>query len=90
MPKIRSTKSYDKKLIKFRKKHPELRSKYALVIELLALDPFSKSLAMHKLKGNLSDLYAVSLNFQYRITLLFEIKDDEIILINIGTHDQSY
>ncbi|MBK8349388.1 MAG: type II toxin-antitoxin system RelE/ParE family toxin [Saprospiraceae bacterium] len=59
-------------------------------MKLLGADPSHPSLRLHKLKGNLSDLYSVSLNMQYRILLNFIIKDDQIILINIGDHDGMY
>ena len=31
-----------------------------------------------------------SLTYQYRIILTIEIRDEEIFLVNIGTHDEVY
>jgi mRNA-degrading endonuclease YafQ of YafQ-DinJ toxin-antitoxin module len=90
MPKILTTPFYEKRLKTFQVKHPELKEKYIKTIKLLQVNPSHPSLRLHKLKGNLSDLYSASLNMQYRILLDFIIKDDQIILINIGDHDGMY
>ena len=58
--------------------------------EKLTNNPFENSLKTHKLKGNLSDFYACSLTYQYRIVLTIEVRDEEVILVNIGTHDEVY
>jgi len=90
MPKIVTTTHYEKKLKVFKSKHPELRDKYVKTITLLGINPSHPSLRLHKLKGNLSDLHSVSLNMKYRILLDFVIKDDQVILIDIGDHDGMY
>jgi addiction module RelE/StbE family toxin len=79
-----------KKPVKFFKKHRDLIPKFKETIEKLIADPFENSLKTHKLKGNLSDYHACSLTYQYRIILTIEIKDEEIILVNIATHDDVY
>lgn len=48
------------------------------------------SLRLHKLTGKLSGLSSVSINMSYRITLELIIQDNDIILINIGSHDEVY
>lgn len=90
MPKIVTASFYEKRLEYFKIKHPELKEKYSKTIKLLGTNPSHPSLRLHKLKGSLSDLYSVSLNMKYRILLDFIIKDDQIILINIGDHDGMY
>ena len=87
---IKQTDTFEKKSIKFFKKHKDLVPKFKKVIEKLIDDPFENSLKIHKLKGNLSDFHACSLTYQYRIILTIEIKDEEIVLVNIGTHDDVY
>jgi len=87
---IKQTDTFEKKSIKFFKKHRDLVPKFKKVIDKLADDPFDNSLKTHKLKGNLSDFYACSLTYQYRIVLTIEIRDEEIVLVNIGTHDEVY
>jgi len=90
MYQINQTDTFNKKSIKFFKKHRDLVPKFKDIIEKLTKDPFEKSLKTHKLKGNLSDFHACSLTYQYRIILTIEIRDEEIILVNIGTHDDVY
>jgi len=60
---------YLKKFAKFLKKHPDLKLKYYKIIELLEQDPFYPSLRLHKLKGDKSNFYSVSIDMQYRIII---------------------
>ena len=90
MNKIIYTDSYIKKAKKFVKKHPELLSQYAKTLKLLELNPFHPSLRLHKLTGKLSELYSVSINMTYRISIDFIIDDKKIIPINVGKHDEVY
>jgi mRNA-degrading endonuclease YafQ of YafQ-DinJ toxin-antitoxin module len=82
--------SYVRKARKFLKKHPEIRGQYRKTLELLELEPFHPSLRLHSLKGNLDGLSSVSINISYRIVLELIIEGNEILLINIGKHDQVY
>lgn len=84
------TESYEKRARKFIKKHPELLEQYGKVLKLLSLNPHHPSLRLHKLKGRLSSLSSVSINYSYRITLKFIVKDDTIIPIDVGEHDAVY
>jgi len=88
--KIIFTESYVKRAKKFAKRHPELLSQYKKTLQLLEINPTHPSLRLHKLEGNLSDLFSISINLTYRITIEFIIKDKEIIPINIGKHDEVY
>jgi mRNA-degrading endonuclease YafQ of YafQ-DinJ toxin-antitoxin module len=88
--KLRKTERYAAKEKKFFKKHSDLVVKYGDVLEKLSFDIFEPSLKLHKLKGSLSDYHAVSLTYEYRIILILKIVDDEIVLFNIGTHDDVY
>lgn len=81
---------YKKKLKKFFKKHPDMLDRYAKCIFILEQDPYHPSLRLHKLKGKLSDFYSISVNMEYRVIIDFIIKDDEIIPVDIGTHDDVY
>ena len=87
---LKSTKSYEKELKKFLKSYPDLIIKFCKTIKLLGDNPYHPSLRLHKLKGNLQDLYSVSINMQYLIMLDFIIRDDEVILLDIGAHTQLY
>lgn len=42
------------------------------------------------LKGKLKELHSVSTNISYRITLEFILVNKEIILVNVGHHDEVY
>ena len=82
--------SYIKRAKKFLRKHPEIHNQYRKTLELLELDPYHPSLRLHALEGRLKDLSSVSINMSYRIVLELEIRGKEIILINVGSHDQVY
>ena len=90
MPKISYTDGYNKKAAGFLKKHPDLTNQYKKTLQLIELNPSHPSLKLHKLKGKHSDLYAVSINYSYRISLLFLLQDDTIVPVNVGPHDQVY
>jgi addiction module RelE/StbE family toxin len=75
---------------RFFKKHPDLRPRFAATISALQQDPFQSSLALHQLSGKLVGCHAVSLTYSYRITLTLLVTDKEIILLDIGSHDELY
>ena len=87
---LAKTDFYNKKERKFFKKHPNLMNKYGEILEKLKNNPFEKSLKTHKLKGNLTDFYSCSLTYEYRIICIIIIQDNEITLVDIGTHNQVY
>lgn len=84
------TEGYERRVRKFLKKHPEIRSQYDKTIRLLELNPHHPSLRLHRLEGKLSELHSVSINLSYRITMELLITDETIIPVNIGTHDEVY
>lgn len=88
--KISHTDSFDKKVLKFFKKHQDIFDRFQKTVILLSENPFHPSLRLHKLQGNKSNYYSVSITMSYRIILDFIIIDEEIILIDIGSHDDVY
>jgi mRNA-degrading endonuclease YafQ of YafQ-DinJ toxin-antitoxin module len=84
------TESYSKAVLRWLKKHRDLKNQYLKTLKLLEANPHHPSLRLHALKGKLQGLHSVSINVSYRITLEFILKDEEIILINVGDHDQVY
>jgi len=82
--------AYKKRVTKFLKKHPDMLKRYAKAIAILEVDPFHPSLRLHKLKGNLHEYYSVSINMEYRVVIDFLVVDNEIIPIDIGSHDDVY
>ena len=83
-------KSYLRRARAFIQKHPELLSQYEKTLQLLELNPKHPSLRLHPLKGKLKGLHSVSINIGYRITIEFILTEHEIVLVNIGSHDEAY
>lgn len=75
---------------KFNERHRELRHKFAAVLRDLECDPFQPHLRYHHLSGKLKGVQAVSITHEYRITLTVLITEKEIILLDIGSHDEVY
>ena len=84
------TEQYNKKIAKFIKRHSDVLSQYQKILELMSLNPHHPSLRLHELKGRFEGLSSISINTKYRITLEMIVTPKEIILINVGDHDQIY
>ena len=69
-------------------KNPQLYDKLEKTIRDLTDDPFKPSLKTHPLKGKLEGKHACSLTHSLRI--VFEITDDCVALIDMGSHDEVY
>jgi mRNA-degrading endonuclease YafQ of YafQ-DinJ toxin-antitoxin module len=82
--------SYIRRARKFLAKNPDLTRQYQKTLELLEINPFHPSLRLHPLKGWLAGLHSVSINIAYRITLELIIREKEIILVNVGKHEEVY
>lgn len=90
MYKIIFTESYIKRAKKFAKKHPDIIKQYEKTLKLLEINPMHPSLRFHKIEGKVSEYYSVSINMTYRIIIEFIIKENEIIPLNVGKHDEVY
>ncbi len=84
------THSYLKRAAKFIQRHPELLPQYEKTLSLLELNPAHPSLRLHRLGCPLKDLFSISINLSYRITLEFLIEDDKMVLVNVGSHEEVY
>jgi mRNA-degrading endonuclease YafQ of YafQ-DinJ toxin-antitoxin module len=82
--------SYNRRAVKWLRKHPDLHGQYLKTLQLLELNPFHPSLRLHALRGRLQGIHSVSINLSYRITLELVISDADILLINVGDHDAVY
>jgi addiction module RelE/StbE family toxin len=73
-------------------KNPSFESEIIAVLRELSIDPFQAALETHKLKGALAGTWACSVGYDLRIVFEFiENKpEDNISLIDIGTHDEVY
>ncbi len=75
---------------KFADRHGELRTKFSNILRDLENDPFQPHLKYHHLGGKLKGIQAVSITDSYRISLTVAITDKEIILLDVGSHDEVY
>ena len=87
---ITFTDEYDKRALRFLKRHPNVEKQYVKTLELLALNPHHPSLRLHALSGRLSGMHSVSINLSYRIKLELIIHDQEIIPVDVGDHAAVY
>lgn len=85
-----ATEHFLRRARKFLTQHPDLQQRFNAVIADLAQDPFAPHLAYQHLSGKLQGIQAVRLAAGYRITLTIAITEKEIILLDIGSHDQVY
>jgi addiction module RelE/StbE family toxin len=74
-------------------RHPGLAADIEETLRKLVHDPFDPRLRTHKLKGKLAGTWACSVGYDLR--LVFEFvkgpdKEDELLLIEIGTHEEVY
>lgn len=84
------TEQYNRRAVRFLRRHPELRQQYLKTLQVLQAKPAHPSLRLHPLRGMLDGLHSVSINLSYRITLELLIQDGKIIPVNVGDHDAVY
>ena len=82
--------SYEEKVKKFLRKHPELVKQYTKTLQLLEINPYHPSLRLHQFKTSSFEGYSVSINLSYRISMEFIVTESEIVLVNIGDHQDIY
>lgn len=85
-----TTAFFERRARKFLTKHPDLRLRFIQTLEQLRSDPFEPSLKLHALTGKLQGMQAVSLTYSYRITLTLQVTEHEILLLDIGSHNEVY
>jgi mRNA interferase YafQ len=76
------------------KRQPHVRDDIEATLRLLQADPFAPQLATHKLKGRLAGTWACSAGYDLRILFEFvrnpQREEEDLFLIEIGTHDEVY
>ena len=75
------------------RKRPELRQDIENTLKLLVQDAYAPQLRTHKLKGKLSGCWACRVKYDLRVVFEFvkgEGPDDDIFLMEIGTHEEVY
>lgn len=85
-----TTQHFERRARKFLRKHPDLRPVLRDTLDQLNRDPFVPRLKLHALSGALAGVQAVSLTHSYRITLIPKITEQEIVLLDLGAHDEIY
>jgi mRNA-degrading endonuclease YafQ of YafQ-DinJ toxin-antitoxin module len=78
--------SFQKELDKLFRKDKKYRERVRKTIGLMWFDIGHPSLRIHKLK----DIGVYSVSVDMKIRIIFDMVDEEITLLHIGTHDQVY
>lgn len=87
---IITTQYFLRRVGKFLRTHPDLRDRFSRVVDDMKADPFAPHLNYHHLNGDMKGLQAISLTYEYRIILTVMVTEKEIILLDIGSHDEVY
>lgn len=85
-----ATAGFERRLARFRRLHPALRPRLARLLEDLEADPFALHLRLYPLRGELSGLHAVRVTQGYRVILNVRADERELVLLDIGAHDEVY
>jgi len=76
------------------RRHTQQRKEIEGTLRLLVQDPFAPQLETHKLKGKLAGSWACSAGYDLRIIFDFvkeeNKKEEDIFLMEIGSHDEVY
>ncbi len=70
------------------KKNPKLFKKVHKQLSLFKENPKHPSLRTHKLEGNLSSSWSISI--EKNIRMLYYISENKVVFFLIGTHDEVY
>ena len=84
------TETFARTARRFLRRHPDLRADFAAVLRQLETDPGHPSLRLHPLHGRHRNKHAVSLTYSYRIVLILALTRGEIVLLDVGSHDDVY
>ena len=67
----------------------ELKKSFWQAMSIFSQDPFDPKLRTHKLTGKLKGLWSFSISYDCRVIFRF-INDHDVLLIDIGSHDEVY
>lgn len=85
-----ATAGFERRLSRFRRLHPDLRPRLARLLSDLEADPFAPHLRLHPLRGELAGIHAVRLTQGYRLILKVRATERELVLLDIGGHEEVY
>lgn len=71
------------------KNNAELKKNFWKALELFVENPFHPRIRTHKLTGKLEGLWAFSVVYDCRVIFKF-LEKGEVLLIDIGGHDEVY
>ncbi len=80
---------FNRSLKRLSRKRPEIIPSILEKIILFSFDKNHPSLSLHKLTGTLKDHWAFSIEYNLRVVFKYA-SDGNIVLIDIGTHDEVY
>jgi len=89
MIKIAPSSSFQRAFKKRIKGNPIKENAFYKNIDLFIDDPFNPKLKTHKLTGKFKDLWSFSIDYNLRI-VFYWIDEHNVILEDIGTHDEVY
>jgi mRNA interferase YafQ len=88
------TPKFKRSFRKFVLRNSKLQKRIEEILQQMQEDVFASKLGTHSLKGELLGLKACSCGYDCRILFSLEIdketKEEVIILLDIGTHDEVY
>ena len=86
--------SFRRAFKRYARNNPARQERVLETLDELACDPFHPTLKAHKLSGQLTGLWACSVEYDCRIIFTFEpdpdTGDNTIVLIDLGTDDVVY
>ncbi len=87
MMKVKFSSIFEKKLKTINHKDKKLSIKIQKQLKLFQLNPHHPSLQLHKLKGDLKNVWSISVTISFR--LLF-VEDNDRYFFDMGEHDEIY
>lgn len=78
----------DKQLKKIKQKDSKLAKRIEKQITLFIQNPKHPSLRLHKLTGDLQELWSISISKSIRI--IYILNADTAYFVDLGTHDEVY
>ena len=94
MHKVRATSDFIRSYKRLLKKKGDFKQRVERVFRELAINPFNPALKTHRLSGKFKDEYSCSAGYDLRI--IFNImpnaagQESDVLLLDIGTHDEVY
>lgn len=85
---IRLSDDLKQKLVQLRKKDKRLVNRAQKQLKLFSANPIHPSLRVHKLSGQLKNMWSISITKGIRMVYL--LFDNEAYFFDIGTHDEIY